>query len=98
MFVYVPAHEELSSNVVGLDVYNQDKQNIGTIKDIALDADGLNGYIVSVGEFLGTGDHYVVVHPSAISFKAKDNKWHATMDVNAKQLKAAPEYKYSSKS
>ncbi len=98
MFIYVPAHEELSSNVVGLDVYNKDKQNIGTIKDIALDANGLNGYIVSVGEFLGTGDHYVVVQPSAISFKAKDNKWHVTMDVNADQLKAAPEYKYSSKS
>jgi len=84
--------------VVGLDVYNKDKQNIGTIKDIALDVNGLNGYIVSVGEFLGTGDHYVVVHPSAISFKAKDKKWHATMDVNADKLKAAPEYKYSSKS
>ena len=43
MFTYVPAHNELSSNVVGLDVYNKDKQNIGTIKDIALDASGLNG-------------------------------------------------------
>ena len=54
MFTYVPAHDELSSNVVGLDVYNKDKQNIGSIKDIALDANGLNGYIVSVGGFLGT--------------------------------------------
>jgi sporulation protein YlmC with PRC-barrel domain len=97
MFIYVPAHDELSSSVVGLDVYNEDKQNIGTIKDIALDANGLNGYIVSVGRFLGMGDHYVVVRPSAISFNAKDNKWHATMNVNADQLKAAPEYKYSSK-
>ena len=50
---------------------------------------------VSVGGFLGMGDHYVVVRPSAISLKAKDNKWHATMNVNADQLKAAPEYKYS---
>ena len=57
MFTYVPAHDELSSNVVGLDVYNDDKQNIGTIKDIALDASGLYGYIVSVGGFLGMGDH-----------------------------------------
>jgi sporulation protein YlmC with PRC-barrel domain len=96
MFTYIPAQDELSSNVVGLDVYNEDKQNIGTIKDIALDASGLNGYIVSVGGFLGMGDHYVVVRPSAISFNAKDNKWHATMNVNADQLKAAPEYKYSS--
>jgi PRC-barrel domain len=96
MFTYVPTQDELSSNVIGLDVYNEDNQNIGTIKDMGLDANGLNGYIVSVGRFLGMGDHYVVVRPSAISFNAKDNKWHATMNVNANQLKAAPEYKYSS--
>ena len=98
MFTYVPAHDELSSNVVGLDVYNKDEQNIGTIKDIALDASGLNGYIIGVGGFLGMGDRYAVVRPSAISFDAKDNKWHATMNANADQLRAAPEYKYSSKS
>jgi sporulation protein YlmC with PRC-barrel domain len=98
MFTYVPAQDELSSNVIGLDVYNEVTQNVGTIKDISLDANGLNGYVVSVGRFLGVGDHYVVVRPSAISFNAKDNKWHATMNVNADQLKAAPEYKYSSKS
>jgi hypothetical protein len=98
MFTYGPPHYELSSNVVGLDVYNRDKQNIGPIKDIALDASGLNGYIVDVGGFLGTGDHYVVVRPSAISFNVKDDKWHATMNANADQLKAAPEYKYSGKS
>ena len=98
MFTYVPAQDELSSNVIGLEVYNEDKKNIGTIKDIALDANGLNGYIVGVGGFLGMGDHYVVVRPSAISFNAKDNKWHATMNANADQLKAAPEYKYSSES
>ena len=98
MFTSVPAQDELGSNVVGLDVYNKDKQNIGTIKDIALDASGLNGYIVGVGGYLGMGDHYVVVRPSAISFNAKDNKWHATMNANADQLRAAPEYKYSSKS
>ena len=38
----------LSSNVVGFDVYNEGKQNIGTIKDIALDASGLYGYKVWV--------------------------------------------------
>ena len=98
MFIYVPAHDELSSNVVGLNVYNSDNQSIGTIKDIALDANGLNGYILDVGGFLGMGDQYVVVRPSAISFNAKDDKWHATMNVDAEQLRAAPEYKYSSKS
>jgi hypothetical protein len=98
MFTYVPADDELSSNVVCLNVYNKDKQNIGTIKDIALDANGLNGHIVNVGEFLGVGDHYVVARPSATSFNAKDNKWHATTNVTADQLKAEPAYKYSSNS
>jgi PRC-barrel domain len=98
MFIYVPARDELSSNVVGLNVYNKDKQNIGTIKDIALDENGLNGYIVDIGGFLGVGDQYVVVRPSAIRFNAEDNKWHATMNVDAEQLRAAPEYKYSSQS
>jgi sporulation protein YlmC with PRC-barrel domain len=98
MFTYVPARDELGSNVLGLNVYNKDKQNIGTIKDIALDANGLNGYILDIGGFLGMGDQYVVVRPSAISFNAKDDTWHATMNVNAEQLRAAPEYKYSSKS
>ena len=96
-FTYVPAHDELSSNVIGLDVYNEDKQNVGAIKDMALDANGLNGYIVSVGGFLGKGDRYVVMRPSAISFKAKDNKWHATTNVNADQLKAAPDTNTSGK-
>jgi hypothetical protein len=53
---------------------------------------------VDIGGFLGMGDHYVVVRPSAISFNAKDDTWHATMNVNAEQLRAAPEYKYSIKS
>ena len=83
MFTYVPAQDELSSNVIGLDVYNEVTQNVGTIKDISLDANGLNGYVVSVGRFLGVGDHYVVVRPSAITFDAEDNKWHARMNVSA---------------
>lgn len=98
MFTDIPAKDELSSEVIGLNVYNRDKQNIGTIKDIALDASGISGFVVGVGEFLGVGDHYVVVRPSAINFNAKDNKWHATMNADADQLKAAPEYKYSGKS
>ena len=100
MFATVPAKDELSSNVIGLEVYNNANENIGTIKDVAFGAGGLNGYIIGVGGFLGMGDHYVAVRPSAISlsFNAADGKWHATMNANADQLKAAPEYKYPAKS
>lgn len=98
MFASIPPGEELSSKVVGLDVYNNANQNIGKIKDIAFDQTGVKAYIVAVGGFLGMGDHYVAVQPSAVnlSFDASSQKWHAAMNTNADQLKAAPEYKYSS--
>ena len=99
MFTSVPATDELSSKVVGLDVYNNDHQDIGTIKDVAYNGTSVSGYILGVGGFLGMGDHFVAVRPSAVKlgYDAKDSKWHATMDTNAAQLKSAPEYKYSSK-
>ena len=98
MFTSLPAKDELSSKVVGLDVYNNANQNIGTIKDVAYNGTSVNGYVLGVGGFLGMGDHYVAVRPSAIklSYDAKDKKWHASMDANADQLKAAPEFKYPS--
>jgi PRC-barrel domain len=98
VFTNIPVKDELSSKVVGLDVYNNANQNIGTIKDVAYNGTNVNGYILGVGGFLGMGDHYVAVRPSAIklSYDAKDKKWHANMDANADQLKAAPEYKYPS--
>jgi len=99
MFTSVPASDEVSSKVIGLDVYNNDHQNIGMIKDVAYSGTSVSGYILGVGGFLGMGDHYVAVRPSAVklSYDAKDSKWHATMDANAGQLKSAPEYKYPSK-
>ena len=99
MFASVPASDELSSKVVGLDVYNNDHQNIGTIKDVAYNGTTVSGYILGVGGFLGMGDHYVAVRPSAVKlgYDTKDSRWHATMDANTGQLKSAPEYKYPSK-
>jgi sporulation protein YlmC with PRC-barrel domain len=97
-FTNIPASEELSSKVVGLEVYNNANQDIGKIKDVAFDQNGVRAYIVAVGGFLGMGDHYVAVKPSAIdiSYNSNDKKWHAAMNTDASQLKAAPEYKYSS--
>jgi hypothetical protein len=97
MFTTVPAKDDLSSMVIGLDVYNGAHQNIGTIKDIAFDMNGVRAYIVGVGGFLGMGDHYVAVRPAsvALTFNAGDKSWHAMLNATADTLKAAPEYKYS---
>ncbi|MGA2993230.1 PRC-barrel domain-containing protein [Bradyrhizobium sp.] len=97
-FVAIPQNDELSSKVVGLDIYNTDNKDIGQIKDIALNPNGRSqAYIVSVGGFLGLGEHYVAVNPSAVkvSYNEQDKKWHASMNATADQLKAAPEFKYT---
>jgi hypothetical protein len=97
MFTTIPAKDDLSSMVVGLNVYNGAHQNLGTIKDVAFDSNGVQAYIVGVGGFLGMGDHYVAVRPAsvALTFNEGDKTWHATLNATADTLKAAPEYKYS---
>ena len=99
-FATVPAKDELSSELVGVPVYNNDNKEIGTIKDVAFDGMGAKAYILAVGGFLGAGDRYVAVRPSAIhlSYNASDKKWRAEMNTTAAQLKAAPEYKFPTNS
>jgi sporulation protein YlmC with PRC-barrel domain len=96
-FINVKSDDMLSSNVVGLDVYNDQNNDIGKIQDIVLDnAKKMTGYIVSVGGFLGMGTHYVAVDPDSVkvTFDAPNKVWRATMNATKDQLKAAPEFKY----
>ena len=100
LFVRVPRGEELTSKIIGTDVYNQENKDIGEIKDIAIDNNGhVTAYVLSVGGFLGIDTHYVAVTPSAIdlSYDNHKNAWSAKIETDAGQLKAAPEYKYPSK-
>lgn len=97
-FVSIANSDDLASNLIGLDVYNNSNQDIGQIKDIAMNPQGrAQAYVVSVGGFLGMGTHYVAVNPADIkvSYDATDKKWRATMDTNSDKLKAAPEFKYN---
>ncbi|MBV8663145.1 MAG: PRC-barrel domain-containing protein [Hyphomicrobiales bacterium] len=87
----------LSSNIVGLDVRNDQNASIGKIQDIAFDnSKALKGYILSVGGFLGIGTHYVAVQPESvmIRYDANGKTWRATMNATKDQLKSAPEFKY----
>ena len=97
-FVSVGQNEKLSSNLVGLDVYNASNQDIGQIKDLAVGPAGrTRAYIVSVGGFLGVGTHHVAMNPSDIkvSYNSSDQKWHATTSATSDQLKSAPEFQYT---
>jgi sporulation protein YlmC with PRC-barrel domain len=96
-FINVDPTDMLSSNVVGLDVYDHSKNDIGKIQDLVLDkSKTLKGYVLSVGGFLGMGSHYVTVDPAAvaINYDPSAKRWNATMNATKDQLKAAPEFKY----
>ena len=96
-FIQVQSADMLSSNVVGLDIYNSQNNDIGKVQDIAFDASKkVAGYILSVGGFLGMGTHYVAVNPDAlmVSYDAQNKVWKATMNATKDQLKSAPEFKY----
>ncbi len=86
-----------TSKIKGLTIYNQDNKSVGEIEDIAINANrSVDAYIVSVGGFLGIGEHYVAISPSAVDVKwdAVAKKWTAKMVATAEQLKSAPEFKY----
>jgi hypothetical protein len=95
-FVTAQPTDVLSTNLIGLNITNGSDEDVGEIKDVVISGDKLAGYIVSVGGFLGMGERYVVVSPSAVqvNYAEDDKKWSAKMDATKDQLKAAPEFKY----
>jgi sporulation protein YlmC with PRC-barrel domain len=89
----------LTSKLVGVDVYNQKNEKIGEIADVVIERGSLEGYVLSIGGFLGMGERYVAVQPSSVSIKYDEsaNQWRATANASKDQLKSAPEFKYHSK-
>ena len=98
-FSTVSKDEMFSSKLKGLSVTNQKNETIGEISDIAMKSTSVDALILSVGGFLGMGEHYVAVSPSSVNvrYDQKDNKWLASMNTTKEALKAAPEFKYPSK-
>lgn len=99
MFAAVPSDAMLSYNLVGLEIYNNSNEDVGEIKDLVIENGQMVGLIASVGGFLGLGERYVVLNPSAveITFDEPNNKWRATMNATKDQLQNAPEFKYEGK-
>jgi hypothetical protein len=95
-FSTVSKDEMFSSKLKGLSVTNQKDETVGEITDLAIKNREVDALILSVGGFLGMGEHYVAVSPSSVNvrYDAKNNKWLASMNTTKEALKAAPEFKY----
>jgi PRC-barrel domain len=95
-FSTVAKDEMFSSKLKGLSITNQKDETIGEITDLAIKNHQLDALILSVGGFLGMGEHYVAVSPSSVNvrYDQKNDKWLASMNTTKEALKAAPEFKY----
>jgi sporulation protein YlmC with PRC-barrel domain len=58
-----------ASKVVGLSVYNENNQSIGSINDLLTDKSGnIKAAVIGVGGFLGVGEHLVAIPFDKIKF------------------------------
>jgi sporulation protein YlmC with PRC-barrel domain len=122
-----------ASKVVGLSVYNDKNESLGSINDLLTDKNGkIVAVVIGVGGFLGVGEHLVAIPFEKVKFvnepivytgaanspanaparpgtttgaatnttppAAKPNPWypdHAVFNATKDELKAMPEFKYS---
>src|SRR5437899_5967841 len=58
-----------SSKLVGLSVYNDSNESLGSINDMLTDKSGnIKGIVLGVGGFLGVGEHLVTVPLDKVKF------------------------------
>lgn len=90
------------SKIIGATVYNDQNQSVGKIDDLLVSQDGKAPYaVLSVGGFLGMGDHLIVVPTSNLRVAFDKDKSNDTKIVlpgaTKDQLKGLPEYTYTKK-
>jgi len=71
-----------ASKVVGLNVYNEQNENVGSINDLLMDKSGsVKAAVISVGGFLGMGAHLVAVPYDKIKFSTEPVAYTGTSNA-----------------
>ncbi|MEO6781028.1 MAG: PRC-barrel domain-containing protein [Bradyrhizobium sp.] len=80
-----------TSKVVGLNVYNDNNESIGSINDLLTDKSGnIKAAVISVGGFLGVGSHLVAVPFDKIKFVNESVASTGTASTSPAGSKSAP--------
>ena len=80
-----------ASKIIGSTVYDEQNQNVGSVKDVLVDRSGnVRSVVVDVGTFLGMGGKFVTVPLNDI----KTDHDRLTLNKTKGQLKAAPEFHF----
>ena len=97
-YVTTTSADIMSSKLIGMDVYNNQNDKLGDVEDLVIDnGKTITGVVVSVGGFLGMGEHYVLIDPASIVVSNKDGSMRAMVDTNKDNLKSAPTFTYKKK-
>jgi len=86
----------LANDLIGLTVYEPNKEKIGKISDLILskDAKTVEGFVVGVGGFLGLGEKSVALKLDRLQMTLAPNGGvYLTMDVKKEELANAPSFK-----
>lgn len=84
-----------TSKLIGINVYNNQNEQLGEIQDLVIDGGRtISAVVVSVGGFLGLGESYVAVDPSTIVLNDRNGTWRAFVDTSKDNLKNAPKFTY----
>lgn len=89
------ADHQRASKIVGVSVYNDRNESIGSVDDLVLGANGTPTVIVSVGGFLGIGAKLVAVPFQDLRWSGNESRWviaGATRD----SLTSLPTFEYGS--
>jgi len=74
-----------ASKVVGLSVYNDNNEKIGSINDLLMDKTGnIKAAVIGVGGFLGMGEHLVAVSFDKVKFSDKSVSYTTSSNANSK--------------
>jgi sporulation protein YlmC with PRC-barrel domain len=84
-----------ASDIIGMTVKNYQDEKLGKVEDLAVDVESgrIVEAILSVGGFLGLGDHLTAVPPGALHHDAVQKVFH--LDANKERLNNAPKFELS---
>jgi sporulation protein YlmC with PRC-barrel domain len=90
--IVAPDHSMRTSKLIGIEVYNENGDDIGKLEDILVkDSTSEPQVVLSVGGFFGEGPKLVVVPLSHISLKADK----ASMSATKAQMAALPKWQFN---
>ena len=85
-----------ASNLMGTEVRNLQNERLGEIEDLVIGGGReIAAVVVGVGGFLGIGERYAALPPSAVVLtRQPDGTMRAVVDATRDKLRNSPEFKF----